>query len=144
MASCVMIYLPSFMKSGTDIQAILRFCLRNLNGCNIGIIDGCYEVCRLYALMCTDIHIKIHKDWFSHSEIYRRDPLSPPHTGQGDLISLHLFFQNKGSRLIMYKNSVRTSKEILYISARKTNRLTLFIVGTIRNKQIHSVHNAEF
>jgi hypothetical protein len=37
-----MIYLPSFMKTGKGIQAILRFDLSNLNGCNVGINDGRY------------------------------------------------------------------------------------------------------
>jgi hypothetical protein len=40
MASCGMIYLRSFVKIGTGVQSILRFCLRNLTGCNIGITDG--------------------------------------------------------------------------------------------------------
>jgi hypothetical protein len=40
MASCGMIYIPSFRKIGTGIQAILRFCLRNLRSCNVGISDG--------------------------------------------------------------------------------------------------------
>jgi hypothetical protein len=40
MASCGMIYLPSFVKIGTGIQAILRFGLRNSRGCNVGITDG--------------------------------------------------------------------------------------------------------
>jgi hypothetical protein len=40
MASCDMICLPNLMKIGTDVQAILRFCLRNLLGCNVGITDG--------------------------------------------------------------------------------------------------------
>jgi hypothetical protein len=42
MASCGMIYsyLPSFMKIGIGVQAALRFCLRNLRGCNVGITDG--------------------------------------------------------------------------------------------------------
>jgi hypothetical protein len=31
--------LISFMKIGTGVQAILRFCLRNLTGCNVGITD---------------------------------------------------------------------------------------------------------
>jgi hypothetical protein len=35
-----MINTSSFIKTGTGAQAILRFCLRNLNGCNVGIIDG--------------------------------------------------------------------------------------------------------
>jgi hypothetical protein len=39
MASCVMIYVPSLMKTGTDVQAILRFCFRNLRFFNVGITD---------------------------------------------------------------------------------------------------------
>jgi hypothetical protein len=40
MASCVMIYLPSFMKIGKGIHVILRFCLNNFRGFNVGITDG--------------------------------------------------------------------------------------------------------
>jgi uncharacterized protein YraI len=40
MGSGGMIYFPSFTKTGTGVQAILRFCLRNLRGCNVGITDG--------------------------------------------------------------------------------------------------------
>jgi hypothetical protein len=29
---------------GTDVQVILKVCLRNLRGCNIDIPDGIYEV----------------------------------------------------------------------------------------------------
>jgi hypothetical protein len=32
--------LPSFMKIFGGVQAILRFCLRNLRGCEVGITDG--------------------------------------------------------------------------------------------------------
>jgi hypothetical protein len=39
MDSCGIIYLPSFMKIDTGVQAILRFFLRNLRGCNVGFID---------------------------------------------------------------------------------------------------------
>jgi hypothetical protein len=39
-ASCGTIYVPSSMKTGTGFQAILRFCLRNMRGCNVGITDG--------------------------------------------------------------------------------------------------------
>jgi hypothetical protein len=35
-----MTYTPRFMKIDTGVQAILRFCLRNLKGCNAGITDG--------------------------------------------------------------------------------------------------------
>jgi hypothetical protein len=34
------IYTPSFMKIYTGVQAILRFCLSHLRGCNVGIADG--------------------------------------------------------------------------------------------------------
>jgi hypothetical protein len=39
MSLCGMIRIPSFMKFHTDVQAIIRFCLRNLRGCNVGITD---------------------------------------------------------------------------------------------------------
>jgi hypothetical protein len=39
MGSCGMMYIPIFIKIGTGIQAILKFCLRNLRGCNDGITD---------------------------------------------------------------------------------------------------------
>jgi hypothetical protein len=35
-----MIYVPGFMKIGAGVQAILRFCNRNLRDCNVGIIEG--------------------------------------------------------------------------------------------------------
>jgi hypothetical protein len=35
-----MIYAQSFMKISTDFQALLRFCLRNLRDCNVGITNG--------------------------------------------------------------------------------------------------------
>jgi hypothetical protein len=40
MGSGGMIYIQRFMKIGTGVQAILRFYLRNLRGCNVGITDG--------------------------------------------------------------------------------------------------------
>jgi hypothetical protein len=39
MASYGMTYIPSFMKTDTGVQAILWFCVSNLRGCNVGIID---------------------------------------------------------------------------------------------------------
>jgi hypothetical protein len=33
-------HIPSFLKFGTGVQAMLRFCLSNLRGCNVGISDG--------------------------------------------------------------------------------------------------------
>jgi uncharacterized protein YraI len=40
LASYGNIYLPSFRKIGRGVQVILRFCLKNLMGCNIDITDG--------------------------------------------------------------------------------------------------------
>jgi uncharacterized protein YraI len=37
MGSGGMICIPDFMKIGTGVQAVLRFCLRKLKGCNVGI-----------------------------------------------------------------------------------------------------------
>jgi hypothetical protein len=34
------ILLLSLKKIHRGVQAILRFCLSNLDGCNVGIIDG--------------------------------------------------------------------------------------------------------
>jgi uncharacterized protein YraI len=39
-ASCGMMYVPSFMKIAAGVQAILRFCVRNLKGCNVSITNG--------------------------------------------------------------------------------------------------------
>jgi hypothetical protein len=35
--------LPTFMKIGAGLHAILRFSVRNLRRCNVGITDGSYE-----------------------------------------------------------------------------------------------------
>jgi hypothetical protein len=40
MGSGSMIHILSFVKIDTGIQAILRFCLRNLRGCNVGITNS--------------------------------------------------------------------------------------------------------
>jgi hypothetical protein len=42
MTSCGMMYFPRFIKIGTGVQAILRFCLINIRSCNVGITDGRY------------------------------------------------------------------------------------------------------
>jgi hypothetical protein len=39
-ASCGTICVSGFMKIGTGVQAILRFCLRNLRSCSVNITDG--------------------------------------------------------------------------------------------------------
>jgi hypothetical protein len=40
MGSDGMIYMPSFMKIGIDVEGILRFSFSNLKYCNVGITDG--------------------------------------------------------------------------------------------------------
>jgi hypothetical protein len=37
MASGGKIYVPSFMKFGSSVEAILRLYIRNLRGCNVGV-----------------------------------------------------------------------------------------------------------
>jgi hypothetical protein len=67
MGSGGMIYLPSFMKIGKGVQAILRFCLSNLKGCNVGIIDeGTYDIHRRNGLRWLDIRTKFYDDRFRH------------------------------------------------------------------------------
>jgi hypothetical protein len=47
MAPRGMIYVSSFLKIRIGVQAILRFCLSNLNGCNVVLLmEGIYEVRR--------------------------------------------------------------------------------------------------
>jgi hypothetical protein len=66
-----MIYIPSILKTGVGVIAILRFCFSSLRGCNVGITDVIYDVCRFDGLKCHDKHAKFHNDWFSHSNVVR-------------------------------------------------------------------------
>jgi uncharacterized protein YraI len=34
------LFSPSLMMIRTGVEAIIRFCLSNLDGCNVGITDG--------------------------------------------------------------------------------------------------------
>jgi hypothetical protein len=40
MGSDGMTYAPSFRETGTGVEGILRFCLSNMKGCNVGSTDG--------------------------------------------------------------------------------------------------------
>jgi hypothetical protein len=40
MPSYGMIFLPSFIKTGTDVEGTLRFCVSNLKVCNVHITEG--------------------------------------------------------------------------------------------------------
>jgi hypothetical protein len=91
MASCGMIYAPSFMKIGTGVQEIrvLRFCLRNSRECNVGITDGRdFLITPLRWAQMPDIYNKLYKQWFRHSKVKRGG-----HTQQGYIISLLLYFK---------------------------------------------------
>jgi hypothetical protein len=64
MTSCGMIYILSFMKIGTGVEAILRFCLRNFRGCDVDNTDGRgFMNCTLEmgsdAMVCMPSYIKI-------------------------------------------------------------------------------------
>jgi hypothetical protein len=104
MASYGMIYIPSFMKTGTGVQIILRFCLRNFTGCDVSITDvsdfcnGAIEM-GSGAVTYVPSFIKISSGIQKLIGGIQRHT----HTNrqQGDLISLLLFFQNKESELIM-------------------------------------------
>jgi hypothetical protein len=40
MASCGMMYIPSFMRNGAGVQSVFRFWPSNLNGGNISVTDA--------------------------------------------------------------------------------------------------------
>jgi hypothetical protein len=59
------VYLPSYMKIGTDVEGIrvLRFCVRNLKGSNVGITNGKDIGVRHWnVLRWHGINIKFHDD----------------------------------------------------------------------------------
>jgi hypothetical protein len=60
-----MINVRAFMEIGRGIQAILRFCFRNLKDCNVGITAG-MDICSMpfNGLRWDDIHTKFHDDRF--------------------------------------------------------------------------------
>jgi hypothetical protein len=59
MASYSAICTRSLVKTDIDVQAILRFDLSSLKGCNVGITDGgLYELSRGNSLRCHDIHVR--------------------------------------------------------------------------------------
>jgi hypothetical protein len=62
------IYIQISMNIGTGVQAILRSCLSNLNGCNVGITDGSEsQVRRWDRLRWHDKPTTFHEDWYGRS-----------------------------------------------------------------------------
>jgi hypothetical protein len=68
------------MRSGMGVQAILRSCLSNLNGCNVGITDG--RDLRSVPLRWHYIRTKFHKDWLRHSKLLGGDTHSETQTAK--------------------------------------------------------------
>jgi hypothetical protein len=92
------IHISSLMKIGSGIQVILRFCLRNLKGCNGGITNG--KDFMKYAVemgsgAMTYVSSFIEID--SGIQKLLRGIHIQTHRQQCDIISLFLFFQNKES-----------------------------------------------
>jgi hypothetical protein len=52
------------MRIITGIQAILKFCLRNLRGWNVGITDGRDMMYGIMMASCGMILVKFNVDWF--------------------------------------------------------------------------------
>jgi hypothetical protein len=87
------------MKVGTDVQAILRFCLCNFRGCNIGHTDERdLSSMKWDGLRCHHLNTRFNKVWFMNSKV---DAGGETHADrqQSDFISLHSLIQNKESRL---------------------------------------------
>jgi hypothetical protein len=59
MASGGMIYIPSFVKINTGVQAITWFCLSKFTSCNVGITDG-KDFMKYAVEMDSDVRIYIH------------------------------------------------------------------------------------
>jgi hypothetical protein len=60
----------NLMQNGTGVQAILRFCLKNLRGCNFRILMGrIYDYA--FGIGSGAIHTKFRKDCFKYSEVVR-------------------------------------------------------------------------
>lgn len=70
MALCSIICLPNFMKVGTGVQAILRFCFSNFRDCIIGNTDGMnLSITTWTGLRCYDLHTRFHKVWLRNSKV---------------------------------------------------------------------------
>jgi hypothetical protein len=99
MASCGMIYLPSSMYIGTGVQAILKFCPRNLRGYNVGnTVRSIYELLLRDEFRCHDMHTKFHKDWSGVQKLMGGIHIQT-HRLEVDFITLLLVFKNKECRL---------------------------------------------
>jgi hypothetical protein len=92
--------IPTFAKTGTCVQAMLRFFLRNLKGCDVGIADGRdILITPLRWPQVPDIRTKFHRDWLRYSKVNGGGIHRHMHRQQGDLTRLLLIFQNKKSTL---------------------------------------------
>jgi hypothetical protein len=59
-------------KLGTGVQAIFRFRINDLRGCNAGTtMGGIYEIANAMASDNMILYTKFHKDWFRRSNIVK-------------------------------------------------------------------------
>jgi hypothetical protein len=104
MISYGMIYTWSFMKIGSGVWAILRFCLRNLTSSNVGITEVKDLWMRQWnGLKFHDKHTKFIRVWHSHSKVNKGIHLDiQTHTERKVISYAYIyFFQNMRTRLKM-------------------------------------------
>jgi hypothetical protein len=66
MTSCGMTYIPSFMKSGEGVQALLKFSSAIwIAAMLVLLIEEIYEVRCWNGFMCGDTRAKFHEYWYS-------------------------------------------------------------------------------
>jgi hypothetical protein len=100
MGLCGMMYIPSFLKIGTGVTAILRFCFSSLRGCSVGITDGGGGFMKYAVLMDLGTMINVPSFIVTGSSIQSLlGGDTHTHRQKGDLINIFSFFQNKESRL---------------------------------------------
>jgi hypothetical protein len=118
------IYISSFMKIGTGVQAIVMFCLRNMRGCNVGInYEWDLWITHLKLWHCLDVHTKFHKDWLRHSKV-NGELQTHTHTEAGNWSHKPTsIFLNKESRLKI-----------------KTYKIFYFILNTLE-RQVKIIFN---
>jgi hypothetical protein len=71
------------MKTGTGVQAILKFCLKILKAVILVLLlGGIYELRRRDGLKCHDTHTKFNKDWFRNSKVVEEYTHTDTQTGR--------------------------------------------------------------
>jgi hypothetical protein len=81
-ASCSMLYITSFTKSGKGVQAILKLNLGYLRSWNVGINVGrdLWSNPLRWAQMSWCIYTEFHTDWFRLSKVFKGGTHTDGHT----------------------------------------------------------------